>query len=119
MSAQWEVFALRYGTHARKAQSNFTLPLDIHDSDMPLDYYIWLLRSGSQTIVVDTGFAPEAAAARNRPLLRTVPEALRSMGVDPAVVKDVIITHLHYDHAGNLAEFPAARFHLQEREIGF
>ena len=119
MSAQWEVFALRYGTHARKAQSNFTMPVDIHDSDMPLDYYIWLLRSGSRTIVVDTGFAPEAAAARNRPLLRTVPDALRSMGVDPAVVKDVIITHLHYDHAGNLGEFPAARFHLQEREIGF
>ena len=34
-------------------------------------------------------------------------------------IRDVIVTHLHYDHAGNLDLFPNARFHLQEREMSF
>jgi glyoxylase-like metal-dependent hydrolase (beta-lactamase superfamily II) len=39
--------------------------------------------------------------------------------VDCAQVEQVIITHLHYDHAGSLGKFPRARFHLQEREMAF
>ena len=31
----------------------------------------------------------------------------------------MVITHLHYDHAGNLDAFPNARFHLQDAELQF
>jgi glyoxylase-like metal-dependent hydrolase (beta-lactamase superfamily II) len=31
----------------------------------------------------------------------------------------VIITHMHYDHAGGLDLFPNARFHIQDREMAF
>jgi len=41
------------------------------------------------------------------------------LGVAAESVGTVIITHLHYDHAGNLDLFPQARFHLQDRELGF
>jgi glyoxylase-like metal-dependent hydrolase (beta-lactamase superfamily II) len=41
------------------------------------------------------------------------------LGITPADVCDVVITHLHYDHAGNLAAFPNASFHLQDTEIAF
>jgi glyoxylase-like metal-dependent hydrolase (beta-lactamase superfamily II) len=34
-------------------------------------------------------------------------------------VKDVVITHLHYDHVGNWALFPAATFHLQDDEMAY
>jgi len=34
-------------------------------------------------------------------------------------VRDVIITHLHYDHAGNLPAFPNATFHLQDAEMAY
>ena len=34
-------------------------------------------------------------------------------------MEDVVITHLHYDHAGNLQDFPQARFHLQDAEIAY
>src|SRR5215217_6929657 len=40
-------------------------------------------------------------------------------GTDAGAVRDVIITHLHYDHAGNLELFPMATFHLQDREMAF
>jgi glyoxylase-like metal-dependent hydrolase (beta-lactamase superfamily II) len=35
------------------------------------------------------------------------------------MIEDVVITHLHYDHAGSLSAFPKARFHLQDREMMF
>ncbi|NDE31544.1 MAG: N-acyl homoserine lactonase family protein [Betaproteobacteria bacterium] len=41
------------------------------------------------------------------------------MGVDPASITDVIITHMHYDHCGNHHLFGGARFHLQDREIAY
>jgi glyoxylase-like metal-dependent hydrolase (beta-lactamase superfamily II) len=34
-------------------------------------------------------------------------------------VKDVVITHLHYDHVGNFDLFPAATLHLQELEMRY
>ena len=34
-------------------------------------------------------------------------------------MKDVIITHMHYDHVGTFFDFPAAQFHLQDSEMSF
>ena len=103
----WEAYAIRYGRHERTAQTNHLLPLSDPHEAMPLDYFVWLLRGpGGREIVVDTGFDHELAAKRGRKLSRSVAECLTAMGTDPAKVQDVIITHLHYDHAGSLGIFP-------------
>ena len=119
----YEVLALRYGTHAeRTARDNFMYPqelTDIHDGAMPLDYFIWAIRNAERTIVVDTGFTHETAATRKRKLMMMPAEAVAAVGIDAAQMTDVILTHLHYDHAGGLASFPAARFHVQDAEMGF
>jgi glyoxylase-like metal-dependent hydrolase (beta-lactamase superfamily II) len=44
---------------------------------------------------------------------------LLAIGVDPDKVGDVIISHMHYDHAGNHDLFPNARYHLQCDEMSF
>ena len=56
---------------------------------------------------------------RKRQIFRTPAEGLQLIGINPETVKDVIITHMHYDHAGSLDEFPQARYHLQDREMEF
>ena len=116
----WEVMALRYAEHARTAQENFLLPVaDPHEA-MPMDYFVWALRApDGRVIVVDTGFDEASGGRRGRKLLRPVGGCLRAAGIDPDGVKDVVVTHLHYDHAGNLDIFPQAAFHLQEREMAF
>lgn len=115
----WEAYALRYATQPRQARENFVQLPDPHDGPMPIDYFVWVLRRGGRVIVVDTGFAEETGRRRGRRLLRPVAEALGLLGIGGAAVGDVILTHLHYDHAGNLALFPEARLHIQEREMGF
>jgi glyoxylase-like metal-dependent hydrolase (beta-lactamase superfamily II) len=115
----FEIYAIRYAHLGnRHAGENFVLA-DPHEYASDLDYFVWVLRRSDGDFVVDTGFAEEAALRRGRELLRSPAEALRLLGMDPGAVTDVILTHLHYDHAGNLDQFPRARFHVQDREVAY
>ncbi len=112
--------AIRYARHERTASGNFVQPVDDHDWPMPLDYFVWAIhRDGHPPVIVDTGFGEDAAAARGRTITRSVLDGLRAAGIDHLLVEDVILTHLHYDHAGSLSTFPNARFHVQDAEMAF
>jgi glyoxylase-like metal-dependent hydrolase (beta-lactamase superfamily II) len=114
----YRIYAIRYGHLDRVSDENF-LGGDDHSVPMPLDYFVWVIKSAERCFVVDTGFDAKAAHSRGRTLLRPVAEGLAAVGADPREVTDVVITHMHYDHAGNLSLFPRARFHVQDAEIGF
>jgi glyoxylase-like metal-dependent hydrolase (beta-lactamase superfamily II) len=114
----FEVYAIRYATVTRKSADNF-IGGDPHEAAGQLDYFVWLVRNATHTFVVDTGFNQQAAARRQRTFLRDPVESLTLLGVDARDVKEVVITHLHYDHVGNFELFPNARFHLQDAEIAY
>lgn len=115
----FELYAIRYAHHAvRKQHENF-INGDIHEDGSPLDYFVWVARRGTQVFLIDTGFGPEAAKARGRQHFRMPADGLQLLGIDAAQVEDVILTHLHYDHAGTLESFPRARFHLQDKESAY
>lgn len=116
----YEVLAVRYATFAgRRARDNL-LRADGHaDAPYPLDFYIWVIRNADRTIVVDTGFDLAEAARRNRQVIREPRDALAAAGIDAAHVRDVIVTHMHFDHAGGIGQFPGATFHLQDAEMVF
>ena len=118
MPTPYEVYAIRYARHERTARANF-IGGDEHDGPMPLDYFVWLVRGPGGTFVVDTGFDAAAAKARGRELITPVGEGLAALGVAAAEVEDVIVTHMHYDHAGNHELFPRARYHLQDAEMAY
>lgn len=86
----------------------------------------WLLRpeNGGEPMVVDTGFSSAERAMEVQRLgpHRSVPEwgleeQLRRHDVGIDDVETVILTHLHYDHAGCCASFPKARFVVQRTEL--
>lgn len=114
----YEVYAIRYATLPRKLADNF-IGGDPHEEGSPLDYFVWLVRSPARTFVVDTGFEAEVARRRGRTMMLSPDAGLKRLGVDADKVRDVIITHLHYDHVGNFALFPQATFHLQDKEMQF
>ena len=60
-------------------------------------------------ILVDTGFGEESARSRERRLRRCPIATLSALGVAPEDITDVVITHLHWGHAGNLGKLPNAR----------
>ena len=114
----YAIYAIKYAyRHATRAEN--MIFSDAHDAPMPLDYYVWVIVGKNRTFVVDTGFDEKEAAKRKRDLLRSPREALQYVAVDADKVEDVIITHMHYDHCGNLGQFPSAKLYLQEREMHF
>jgi glyoxylase-like metal-dependent hydrolase (beta-lactamase superfamily II) len=118
MASVYEIYAIRYGHLDRTATHNF-LGGDPHDGPMPLDYYIWAIVGSAGTFLLDTGYDAATGARRGRTLVRPVEAGLAAIDIDPATVRDIIVSHMHYDHAGNHELFPQARYHLQADEMAY
>ena len=117
-TSDYSVYAVKYATREARSGEHF-YGGDPHDAPMPMDYYVWAVVSPERTIVVDAGFTAEVAARRGRKHLRCPTEGLEALGIDCARVPYIILTHLHYDHVGNLEKFPEATYVVQEAEMAF
>jgi glyoxylase-like metal-dependent hydrolase (beta-lactamase superfamily II) len=113
-----EIYAIKYGHHDRQARENY-IGGDPHDVLDPLDFYVWAIVGPQGTFVVDTGFDEAMAKKRSRSITKPVRDGLTAIGVAPDSVKNVIVSHLHYDHTGNYELFPQARYHLQDTEMEY
>jgi glyoxylase-like metal-dependent hydrolase (beta-lactamase superfamily II) len=105
----WEVLALRYAARPVTRSGVFYRYEEYGEPDGPqeMTYYLWLLRSGERTILIDSGYSAMGGANRNRGHMIAPLDALARVGVAPGDVDLVVNTHLHYDHTGHLAAVDA------------
>jgi glyoxylase-like metal-dependent hydrolase (beta-lactamase superfamily II) len=89
-----------------------------------------LVELGSTLVLVDTGFGTEDVRAPRERLsgfflaldrirldpVRTALARVRALGFAPEDVGHIVMTHLDFDHAGGIADFPRAQIHLHRRE---
>lgn len=113
-----EIYAIKYGHHNRGASENY-IGGDPHNAPEPLDFFVWAIVGPHGTFVVDTGFDEIMAKKRQRTMVKPVGDGLKAIGIAPHSVKNVIVSHLHYDHTGNYDLFPNARYHLQDVEMAY
>ena len=117
----YEITAVRYGA-AESTKSELFYRYRAYgepDARQDMDFFFYVLTGGGETILIDTGFRPELAERRRR-ITRAAPlDALARLGIEPATVSRVVITHFHWDHIGNVEHFPQAELYAPARELHF
>lgn len=112
----YEVYAVRFAT-----VENYPTRYLVAGADStrrtPLAFTVWVIRGGGRTILMDAGFYRDKFIQRWKPTPYVKPsDALESLGVKPADVTDIVISHVHWDHLDGADLFPKARVWLQRDE---
>ena len=90
-----------------------------------------LLETDKGLVLIDTGFGLRDMAHPYRRLspvfihlnriqfdpVLTARHQIEALGLDPRDVRHVVMTHLDFDHAGGLEDFPDATVHVMEAEL--
>jgi glyoxylase-like metal-dependent hydrolase (beta-lactamase superfamily II) len=119
---QYEVYAVRYATI-----TNFPLrslvagaPRGVR-ADLALMF--WVIRDpapGGLTILFDAGFHHDKFMKQWKPEGYATPaQAVERLGIAPAAVSHIVLSHIHWDHADGVDLFPGARVHLQRDEYDY
>jgi glyoxylase-like metal-dependent hydrolase (beta-lactamase superfamily II) len=116
---EYEVYAVRYATIPEFAVSGLVAGADA-SRKMDIAMMVWLVRGGGKNILVDAGFHREQFFKQWHVTDYVSPaEAVRRAGVKPEEITDVIVTHMHWDHADGMDLFPNARVWLQKEELEY
>lgn len=103
----------------RMAHASWFNYLDTDSGQLEIVYRVWLLRCGRQLLLVDTGPDPDEGARRGLIDIKPLTQGLHEAGVDAAEITQVLLTHLHWDHASSLEQLPNATFWVQTEEVAF
>ncbi len=116
-----EVYGVKFGFNTHGTRGRFFLDAAAEPADqrMPIDYFVWLIRSELGDLVLDAGWTADTNRGRPRTLIENPGDALRRLGVDLISVDTVILSHFHNDHVGDLDAFPAATFVGQRTEYEY
>ena len=114
----WSIWSFSYATGRLPVDFLSGAPINSNKGTQPVPMIVSLLEStGGELVLVDTGFAAgESMTGRRFDDFVRSDQLLRNFGVDPLAIRKLVMTHMHFDHAGNLDAFPNARIYLQRYE---
>ncbi|MGB6001523.1 MAG: N-acyl homoserine lactonase family protein, partial [Thermoanaerobaculia bacterium] len=112
----YRVYAVSYGSST--SRESRVLESGSSSTRVPFEWLFWVVRNNERTVLVDTG-SDDVDEARRRGIERFAQplERLRQLGISPLEVTDVVLTHAHWDHMGNLAPYRNAKIWIQEAEL--
>jgi glyoxylase-like metal-dependent hydrolase (beta-lactamase superfamily II) len=119
----YEVFAIRYASMPETPVNSLVAGAD-PARKMSIAMIVWLIRGNGRVILVDSGFyRPQFFKELKIDGFLKPSDAVAQSGIMPAVkaqdVTDVVITHMHWDHADGMDLFPNARIWLQKDEYTY
>jgi glyoxylase-like metal-dependent hydrolase (beta-lactamase superfamily II) len=119
-AAPVEVYAVRFATIAGFQVSSLVAGAD-RSRRLDIAMTIWVLKgSDGRIAIVDSGFHRDRYFSQFAVKDYIKPsEALAPLGIKPDDVSDLLLTHMHWDHAGGIDLFPKARVWVQKDEYDY
>ncbi len=115
----YEIYAIRYATIPGFPVSELVAGAD-PARKVDIAMTIWLVRGNGRNILVDSGFYHDRFFKDWQVKDFTKPsETLRRVGLKPEDITDIIVTHMHWDHADGIDLFPNARIWIQKDELEY
>jgi glyoxylase-like metal-dependent hydrolase (beta-lactamase superfamily II) len=116
---EYSIRAIRYATAPDYPLSEMMIG-GPKDKKLDLAMVIWLIRGGGHTILFDSGCHRESYLKdfTLKDYMRP-DEALKTAGVEPDAVTDIVISHAHGDHLGGIDLFPKAIVWIQKEEYRY
>lgn len=112
----YEVYAVRYATIPSFPARGLIAGADT-SRRLDIAMMVWLIKGNGRTVLVDAGFYRDKFVQRWKPAGFVRPsDAVARAGVRPEDVTDIIVSHVHWDHADGLDLFPNARVWIQKDE---
>src|SRR5579863_2077317 len=106
---QYEVFAIRYATIPDFAVNQLVAGAEA-GRKLDIAMMVWLVRGNGHNVVVDSGFYRDQFFKQWHVTDFVKPsDAVKRAGVAPEDITDVIISHMHWDHADGMDLFPKAK----------
>jgi len=110
-----ELYAIRYGQSLFPSKHIFKN--DPYQKNLEFIWLFYLIRYQDKLILTDTGFS-ETGYIRRFDLEYTDPlDLLKTLDISPQDITDIILTHTHFDHVGNVHKFNNARIIIQKDEL--
>jgi len=116
----YEVYAISYGVIPDFPVSGLVTGAD-RTRKLDIQMMVWLLKGpNGANILVDSGFYRDKFFKQWKVKDFIKPsEALAKAGLKPEDITDLIITHMHWDHADGMDLFPIARVWIQQEEYSY
>ena len=116
---QYEVYAIRYAT-LTDFQVSGLVPGADRARKMDIAMMVWLVQGNGRNILVDSGFYRDQFMKQWKPVDYVKPsEAIARVGLKPEDITDLIISHMHWDHADGIDLFPKAKTWIQKDELEY
>jgi len=117
--AEYEIYAIRYATLPGFPVAELVKGAD-PSRKLDIAMMIWLVKGNGRNILVDSGFYHDRFFKDWQVKDFTKPsDTLSRIGLKPEDITDVIVTHMHWDHADGMDLFPNARIWVQKDELSY
>jgi len=117
---RYDVYAVRFATISSFPASSLIAGAD-RARRLDIAMTIWVLKGADGRIaLVDSGFHRDRYFKQFSVKDFISPaDVLEPLGIKPVDVTDIMLSHMHWDHAGGLDLFPAARVWVQKEEYEY
>ncbi len=115
----YEIYAIKYATLKQFPLSGL-VEGESRNTRLDIGMYIFLIKGGGKNILFDCGFYRPQFLRQWKPADYEIPSAaVERMGLKAADISDVIISHIHWDHADGFDLFPNAKIWIQKEEVEY